>query len=485
MYLGSLAERFIDKGHDVTIVLPQGSRIPKESTIAYRNMTKLFFTCPYKMSPFTNASKASYRDVLSNPTPWRKLKSKMIHNLENNKVGLCLLNDKHVLETLFGRPVDFYVIDITIASFMLVPYSSNIPYAVVSAEYRGHLRRSPILPSHIPNMLTPFSDKMDFFERLSNLFVEIMSEYQYGRMELYDSSFEQARYFDDPSRLPTKILLQNACLFFLLRHSQLDFPTPRMPDVIPIASVMARPAKLLPQYLQHLMDSYTSGIILVSFGSTITEVSNDTLIKFMDAFRILPQGIVFRYDSNLTDTPKNVHFINWLPQNDMLGHSNLKLFISHCGMNSFIEATYHGTPMIAFPFYTDQHNNAALIQSKGIGETLNIKDFSSEELLATINTILYDEKYIVAASRLSKAYHAALQFEKHDPVFWTEHVIKHGIQYIRSRAYGIREYKYFMLDLLGFVVCCAVTLILVTALSIYLIRVKIWCTCRKGMDIIE
>ena len=485
MYMGRLAERFVDRGHNVIIVLPQGSSIPLESAIVYRNMTTLSFKCPHKMSPFSKVSKASYRDVISRPTLWRKLKSEMITNIENNKVGLCVLNDKHVMETLSGLPVDFYVIDVTISSFMLVPYSSNIPYAIVSTEYRGYLRRSPVLPSHIPSVLTPFSDKMTFYERLSNLFVEITSDYLYSRMELYDSSFEKTRYFDDLIRLPTKTVLQNACLCFLLRHSLLDFPTPRMPDVIPVGSVIARPAKPLPQHLKYVIDSYSSGVILVSFGSTISEVSNETLIKFMNTFRILPQGIVFRYDSNLTDTPRNVHFFKWLPQNDILGHSNVKLFISHCGMNSLIETTYHGTPMIAFPFYTDQHNNAALMQSRGIGEILDINDFTSEGLSATIKAILHHEKYSLEAKTLSKTYHDSLQFERNDPAFWVEHVIKYGTHYIRSRAYKMGEYRYFMFDVLGFGTFCIFIVIFVAAFAIYLITVSTGYAWRKGNSTIQ
>ena len=177
------------------------------------------------------------------------------------------------------------------------------------------VKGATVLSSHIPNILTAFSDKLTFYERLKNLVVEFMNEYLYGQMELYNSSFKKARYSDDPKFL-TKTGLHNASLLFLLRHSLLDFPTPRMPDVIPISSVMARPAKPLPRELQFLMNSYSSGVIVVSFGSAIGEVSRKTMAKFIDAFRKLSQGILFRYDSDLTDSPKNVHFINWLPQND-------------------------------------------------------------------------------------------------------------------------------------------------------------------------
>ena len=50
--------------------------------------------------------------------------------------------------------------------------------------------------------------------------------------------------------------------------------------------------------------------------------------------------------------------VPWLPQNDVLGHKQTKLFLSHCGSNSVYEAAYHGVPMVAIPFGGDQPMNA-------------------------------------------------------------------------------------------------------------------------------
>lgn len=61
--------------------------------------------------------------------------------------------------------------------------------------------------------------------------------------------------------------------------------------------------------------------------------------------------------------PRNVLPIQWAPQNDVLAHPQTKVFVTHAGSNSIYEAAYHATPVVAMPFFGDQHHNAAKVQS--------------------------------------------------------------------------------------------------------------------------
>ena len=57
----------------------------------------------------------------------------------------------------------------------------------------------------------------------------------------------------------------------------------------------------------------------------------------------------------------NIRFTDWAPQNDVLGHSALKLFITHAGSNSIHEAAYHGKPVVCIPLLADQFDQAARV----------------------------------------------------------------------------------------------------------------------------
>ena len=192
-------------------------------------------------------------------------------------------------------------------------------------------------------------------------------------------------------------------------------------------------------------------------------------------FRQLKQHIIFKYKHTIADLPKNVHVVTWMPQNDLLGHPNLKLFISHCGMNSYIEAVYQGVPMLGFPFALDQFNNGALIKAKGFGEILHLHDFTSDQLYTTINKLLNDKLYKESAQKLSSIYKEMEASGLRDPVFWVEHLIKYSASHLRSHAYEMPDYQYLMIDVMAFLTAVVVTVML---MLFTLCRCFIRCVCR-------
>ena len=61
----------------------------------------------------------------------------------------------------------------------------------------------------------------------------------------------------------------------------------------------------------------------------------------------------------------NVKLVDWVPQNDVLGHPAVKAFVTHAGVNSLYEAAYHAKPIVAVPLIADQPSNAAQASTHG------------------------------------------------------------------------------------------------------------------------
>jgi UDP:flavonoid glycosyltransferase YjiC (YdhE family) len=122
--------------------------------------------------------------------------------------------------------------------------------------------------------------------------------------------------------------------------------------------------------------------------------------------------------------PKNVRIQAWMPQNDILAHPNTKLFISHCGLLSTQESLWYGVPVLGFPVFADQPQNALRLKEQEVSETMSILDFTEEELYETIKKLIEDPKYIKNAKKISKAVRDKPMTALEQATYWTEWVIR-------------------------------------------------------------
>ncbi len=88
--------------------------------------------------------------------------------------------------------------------------------------------------------------------------------------------------------------------------------------------------------------------------------------------------------------PDNVTLSSWYKQTAVLPH--VDAFIQHGGNNSFNESLYYGIPPIVMPFVWDGHDNATRVNDTRHGIGMNRYEWTDEELLANIETVLNDDE---------------------------------------------------------------------------------------------
>ena len=81
------------------------------------------------------------------------------------------------------------------------------------------------------------------------------------------------------------------------------------------------------------MDSHPEGVALAAFGSGLKSTKMKPELKqlLINAFKRSSVPIIWKWDDVPDGIPKNVLIQKWLPQNDLLPHPNLKVFVTHGG----------------------------------------------------------------------------------------------------------------------------------------------------------
>lgn len=75
-----------------------------------------------------------------------------------------------------------------------------------------------------------------------------------------------------------------------------------------------------------------------------------------------------------------------------LGHSKIKAFLSHGGLNSIFETMYHGVPVVGIPLFGDHYDTMTRVQAKGMGILLNWKMLTEDELYDALVKVINDPR---------------------------------------------------------------------------------------------
>ena len=81
----------------------------------------------------------------------------------------------------------------------------------------------------------------------------------------------------------------------------------------------------------------------------------------------------------------------WLPQNDLLAHPNLKVFVTHGGLLSTQEALFHKVPLVGVPISNDQKPNMLRAEANGYAKMLDLQTMTKHELISAIQKALNNE----------------------------------------------------------------------------------------------
>lgn len=192
----------------------------------------------------------------------------------------------------------------------------------------------------------------------------------------------------------------------------------------------------------------------MSLGSNVqsSDLSEEKLSIFLNKFKSIKQRIIWKFETDLPNKPDNVIIGKWLPQNDILAHPNVKVFISHCGKGGVTEAKYHGVPVLGIPLFAEQSGNLGILVSEGWALKIPFGDLNETIFSESLDEIVSNPKYIQQAQKLSSLYRDRPEHPLDKAAFWIEYVIRHnGARHMQSPAVHLNFLQYYMIDVVAFI----------------------------------
>lgn len=330
---------------------------------------------------------------------------------------------------------------------------------------------NPETPSYVPNvLLSVTSQEMTFFfNRLKNysmtMFQFIVREWLAlpGQEEIYN------KYFSDNPKPLRRLIKEDVALAFVNTHFSFSFPRPYVPNMIEIGGIHIDRQGVgdLPGDIQAFLDAATEeGVILFSMGSILqaSDFSEEQLKGVISTLGRLQQKVIWRY--NLPDAdqlPGNILTKEWLPQQKILAHANVKLFVTHGGMLGTTESVYNGKPMVGIPVFGDQHLNMARAVHGGYAIKISLEDLSDPLVLfVAIQEILSNTSYTSRAVEVSGIYRDQPMSPQDTVLFWCEHVMRHkGAKHMQVQGQNLGFLAYHGMDGLAFFVVMGVAMIFI------------------------
>lgn len=238
-----------------------------------------------------------------------------------------------------------------------------------------------------------------------------------------------------------------------------------------------RGAQPLSGDLQKSLVEYRLGTIVA-----LLDENYETLLR--ELAKKLPQGregqaLVWKINKENMNvaTPENLFIRNNVDRQDLIGYSRTRVVLSHCVDTEFLEAAFHGTPMICLPRNTHESRNSGRAIELGFARTTDATgdDISAGEMANIVHEIHESIAYRESARKVSLAMRDRLTPASDRLVYWLRYIARakgdnEKFHMAMSQARTLTEDIQFFIGLLVGVIfgivctsCAVVTRYVVTA----------------------
>ncbi|XP_066541513.1 UDP-glucuronosyltransferase 2A2-like [Hoplias malabaricus] len=474
-----MIQELYTRGHHVTVIRPADSWYIKEHSPYYETL-KVDFSVGGDET-FFNVFVSRQLQIRRERSPvWTRfsLDMELKNSFSEMHRKICgmvtyIIEDQKLISSIREAKYDVMLTDpangggVVLAHYLALPLVFNTRWTVHGEAHFG-IAPSPL--SYVPFPLAMLTDKMTFFQRVYNMLFYSLRLFLYRRTVGPHYSALVGHYFGPD--VDYFELFQAADIWLMRVDFVFEFPRPTMPNIVYVGCFHCKPAKPLPADLEDFVQSSGEhGIVMMSLGTLVGELPPGIDDEIAAALAELPQKVIWRHTGKKPSTlGNNTMLVDWLPQNDLLGHPKTRAFVSHGGTNGILESIYHGIPILGLPLVFDQHDNLSKMKYRGVAKFLDIATIEKKAFLEALQEVIYEPSYKINMQKLSRLERDKPIQPLDNAMYWIEFVMRNnGAAHLRTESYKMPWYTYHSIDVIVFLLfVVSVTIILIIAVIRYL-----------------
>ncbi|XP_058804709.1 uncharacterized protein LOC131671920 [Phymastichus coffea] len=459
-----LVKELASRGHQVDVI----THFPiKNAPPNYKVVVNLDGTLPRIVNNFTIDFILSFRDVGVNVLS-EQLGNSVCHQI------LALTSLQNFIKDLPNNPsYDLVIVEAFAANcFFGFGHLLQVPVVAVSSaiEYpwiSSFIGNDDNLAYVVTSSLSIF-EKMTFWERLYNFYLHKKEEFTFQSLT-EQSQTEAMRKYISPDIPNIREVEKSVALTLINSHPVIFGVKPIIPSLVQVGGLHIGQEKLeLSSEMEKWLDESSDGLVYFTFGSMalIESLPMSTLQNIFKTFKsIAPIRVLMKVVDKQKLPPRlppNVLTSPWIPQETVLAHKNVRLFITHSGLMGSQEALYYGVPMVGVPLFGDQFRNAAAFVTKNMSIKLTLDDLKTDAFGKAMRAVLSNPKYRSSAKLYSKLFRDRPMTAMDTAIYWIEYTIRNDPSVLRSPAFDLQWWELAQLDIYAFFFVSVTVLLILT-----------------------
>ncbi|CAH3045402.1 unnamed protein product [Porites lobata] len=365
-----------------------------------------------------------------------------------------LLQHSELLNSL--REVDLVVCEITsiccaiVADLLKVNRVDLTPSGFID-PYLSFIHNFPSPVAYVPHGTVKLPKRLKFLHRVQNVMLYILGYvmHKFAFIPPFEDLWRS--YAKDSKFTSLEEVFRATGLLLIPNDFALDFPRPFGAHVKIVGPILPDPPKQLPLKTEcFITQGNFKELVLVSLGTVISNFTSHFVDTIAEGLAKVPAKVIWKHKGKQPQyVSENVMIVPWMRQNDLLGFSYTKVFLTHGGLNSILESAYHGTPMVVLPLFGDQPANAMKVFEAGMGVILEAQDLTPVQITDVITEVLTNPKYKENAMKVSKLMRHRRISPTEEACDWIEYGLRNNAGlHLRSEGDNLSFIQLYLLDVL-------------------------------------